>query len=260
MLFTIDVGNSETKLGVFRANGPGTFGPLLRTWRVTTDRRRTADEYGIVFAQLLAIAGLDAGTIKSIVISSVVPFLDLTLTEACSAYFDREPTFFKTAQQRLIEVRTERPTEVGTDMVVAALGGRDTYGAPLIVIHYGTASTFTAISAEGALLGTAIAPGIQISIEALAGRTAKLPQIRLEAPPSAIGRETVGSLQSGVVFGFVGQTEGLVARIRQELGAEAKVIATGGLAEVVASQTRCVDAVHPYLTLEGLRIFAESLL
>lgn len=259
MLLTLDVGNSETKLGVFDADGGGKYGKLLRTWRLRTDRRRTSDEFGIVFAQLLSTAHIQTKAIDRIVVSSVVPFLDTTLTQACAAYFDREPVFFKTARQQLIVVTTERPAEVGTDMVVAALGGKVNYGAPLIVIHYGTASTFTAISPSGALIGTAIAPGIQISIEALAGKTAKLPQIRLEAPSSAIGRETIGSLQAGIVFGFVGQTEGLIGRIRRELGAEAKVVATGGLAEVVARESGMIDAVHPYLTLEGLRIFAGSL-
>ena len=259
MLYTIDVGNSETKLGVFDRNGDGTYGKLVRTWRLTTTRRRTADEYGALFTQLLTTANLTAATVERVVISSVVPFLDTALAQACALYFDREPVFFKTARQTLIAVETERPSEVGTDMVVAALGAKHTYGAPLIVIHYGTASTFTAVSASGALIGTAIAPGIQISIEALAGKTAKLPQVRLEAPSSAIGRETIGSLQAGIVFGFVGQTEGLIARIRRELGSGAKVVATGGLAEVVARETTMIDAVHPYLTLEGLRIFAQSL-
>lgn len=258
MLFTLDVGNSETKLGVFDRNGER-YGKLLRTWRLQTDRGRTSDEYGVIFAQLLSSAKIGTKMIDRIVVSSVVPFLDTTLSQACTAYFDREPVFFKTARQNLIVVTTERPAEVGTDMVVAALGAKVNYGAPLIVIHYGTASTFTAVSANGELIGTAIAPGIQISIEALAGKTAKLPQIRLEAPSSAIGRETIGSLQAGIVFGFVGQTEGLITRIRRELGAEAKVIATGGLAEVVARETSLIHAVHPYLTLEGLRIFAESL-
>jgi len=156
-----------------------------------------------------------------------------------------------------MHVDTDRPAEVGADLVAAAIGARDVYGAPLIVVSFGTATVFIAIAENGSYAGTAIAPGIAISIEALVGRTAKLPQIALEAPAHAIGRDTVSSLQSGVVYGFVGQTEAIVARFRKELGS-ARVVATGGLADVVARQTPVIDVIDPNLSLNGLRLFHES--
>jgi type III pantothenate kinase len=160
--------------------------------------------------------------------------------------------------QRLMPVVTERPAEVGADLVAAAIGARARFGAPLIVISYGTATVFTAISPAGEYLGAAIAPGITISIDALVGRTAKLPQIGLDAPAAAIGRNTVDSLHSGIVYGFVGQTEAIVARMRGEMGCDAKVVATGGLADVVARQTVVIDAVDPDASLEGLRLYHEA--
>ena len=190
--------------------------------------------------------------------SSVVPPVDRELREACKRYLKTEPVVLGAKRQAVMEVRTERPNELGADMLAAAIGARGKYGAPAIVIGYGTATTFSAISRDGAFLGTAIAPGIQISLDALVDAAAKLPHFALEAPPSPIGRETIESLQSGVVFGFVGQTEGLVARFKGLLGQDARVIATGGLADIVADHTGVIDTVDPTLTLEGLKIFWEA--
>ena len=161
----------------------------------------------------------------------------------------------KPQTQRLITVATENPAEVGADLIAAAVGGRERFGAPLIVVSFGTATVFIAVSRAGEYLGVAIAPGIAISIDALIGRTAKLPQIALDAPARAIGRNTVEALQSGIVFGFTGQTEAIVARLRAEMGMHARVVATGGLAEVVAKQTPVIDAVDPHLSLVGLELF-----
>jgi type III pantothenate kinase len=155
--------------------------------------------------------------------------------------------------------RTERPKELGSDLLAAAIAARASYGAPVIVIGFGTATTFGAVGRNGTYLGAAIAPGIQISIDALVDRTAKLPQIALEAPASPIGRDTVAALQSGIVYGFVGQCEGLIARMRVELGADARVVATGGLAEIVAGQTAAIEAVEPHLVLDGLRLYYDAL-
>ncbi len=254
MLLTIDVGNTETKLGVFAMNGS----EMLQFWRVTTDSKRTADEYGVFFAQLFATAELRAEDVKAVVISSVVPKLDQTLQSACARYFDCDPIFFKAHRQRLMPVVTDRPAEVGADLVASAIGARELYGAPLIVISYGTATVFAAISPRGEYLGVAIAPGISISIDALVGRTAKIPQIALEAPGKAIGTDTIAALQSGIVYGFVGQTEALVARMRAEMGVDAAVIATGGMADVVARHTGVVREVNPHLSLIGLRLFYEN--
>jgi len=254
VLLAIDVGNTETKLGCFNGGDE-----LVHHWRVTTDLRRTADEYGVFFTQLFAAEGVDAGTIDAIAIASVVPKLDLSLETACRRYFGIAPSFLKPQEQSLIAVCTQYPAESGADLVAAAIGGRHRFGAPLVVISYGTATAFIAISAAGEYLGVSIAPGITVSIDALVGRTAKLPQVSLEAPERAIGRNTVEALQSGIVYGFVGQTEAIVERMRKELGDGAKVIATGGLADIVAKQTRVVDAVDPHLSLVGLKLFEQSL-
>jgi type III pantothenate kinase len=253
MLLAIDVGNTETKLGCFEGGDE-----LVRHWRVATDLRRTADEYGVFFTQLFAAEGVDARKIDAIVIASVVPKLDLALESVCRRYFGIAPSFLKPQEQTLIPVRTQYPAESGADLVAAAIGGRHRFGAPLIVISYGTATAFIAISSEGEYLGVSIAPGITISIDALIGRTAKLPQVSLEAPDRAIGRNTVEALQSGIVYGFVGQTEAIVSRMRAELGGNAKVVATGGLADIVAKQTPVVDAVDLHLSLIGLKLFSQS--
>jgi type III pantothenate kinase len=249
MLLAIDVGNTETKLGCFSEH------VLEQTWRVTTELRRTPDEYGVFFTQLFATSGIDAKAIDAVAIASVVPPLDPVLETACVRFFGAAPRFLRAETQRLMHVVTENPSEVGADLVAAAIGGRDRFGAPLVVVSFGTATVFIAISAQGEYLGVAIAPGIAVSIEALIGRTAKLPQIALEAPGRAIGRTTNEALRSGIVYGFTGQTEAIVARIRAEMKVEAKVVATGGLADVVARQTPVFDAVDPHLSLVGLELF-----
>jgi type III pantothenate kinase len=249
MLLTIDVGNTETKLGCFSG------GDLEQTWRVTTELKRTSDEYGVFFTQLFATSSLKTSDIGAIAIASVVPALDIVLASACKRFFGAEPHFLKPQSQRLIAVVTENPSEVGADLVAAAIGGRARFGAPLIVVSFGTATVFIAISPSGEYLGVAIAPGIAVSIDALIGRTAKLPQVAIETPERAIGRNTNEALRSGIVYGFTGQTEAIVDRIRAEMGVRARVVATGGLAEVVAKQTPVVDAVDPYLSLIGLELF-----
>jgi type III pantothenate kinase len=249
MLLAIDVGNTETKLGCFSG------GELKQTWRVTTELRRTADEYGVFFTQLFATSDLDVGAITAVAIASVVPPLDPVLAAACERFFGTVPNFLKPQTQRLMNVVTENPAEVGADLVAAAIGGRERFGAPLIVVSFGTATVFIAISPKGEYLGVAIAPGIIVSIDALIGRTAKLPQIALEAPGRAIGRNTNEALQAGIVYGFAGQTEAIVARIRSEMSVDAKVVATGGLAEIVAKQTPLIDAVDPHLSLVGLELY-----
>ena len=258
MLLCIDVGNTDTKLGFFGLPASGLGLEMVAEWRVTTERRRTSDEFGVLFAALFNEAGIALGAVRAIAMSSVVPQVDRELREGCTRYFKTDPLVLSGKSQKVMEVRTERPTELGADMLAAAIGARGKYGVPAIVIGYGTATTFSAISRDGAFLGTAIAPGIQVSIDALVARTAKLPQVAFEAPASPIGRETVESLQSGLVYGFVGQTEGMVARFREVLGRDARVVATGGLADVVADATPVIQAVDKSLTLEGLKIFWEA--
>jgi type III pantothenate kinase len=248
MLLCIDVGNTETKLGAFDASGA-----IVGTWRVTTARRRTADEYGVLFAAFFSAARFAIGDIEAIVVSSVVPVVDRPLREGCEKYFGVEPAFFTAAKQRSIVVRTDRPTEVGSDLIAGAIGAVSFVGAPSIVVNYGTATTFGAIDAAGAYLGVAIATGLQVSLDALVGRTAKLPQVALVAPGSPIGRDTVTAIQAGLVYGAVGATDEMVRRIRALIGENARVIASGGMAGVVAAETGAIERVEPHLVLQGLR-------
>ena len=254
MLLAIDVGNTETKLGCFNHGGS----ELVHHWRVTTESRRTADEYGVFVTQLFATAGLKASAIDAVAIASVVPRLDHTLVEVAEKFFGVTPRVLRAEQQHLIRVQTDNPAEVGADLIACAIGGVERHGTPLILVSYGTATVFMAISPGGEYLGVAIAPGVNISIDALVGRTAKLPQIALDAPAHAIGRNTVEALQAGIIFGFVGQTEALIARMRAELGVDAPVVATGGLAGVIANHAPSIGAVDPHLSLYGLRAFAQS--
>ena len=255
MLLAIDVGNTETKLGAFDHTGT-----LVGTWRMTSARRRTADEYGILFAQFFAAAGFAIGDVADVIVSSVVPVVDRPLFEGCEKYFGIRPVAFTAATQTVIPVRTDRPNEVGADLVAAAIATRELVGAPAIAINFGTATTYGAVDRDGAYCGVAIAPGLQVGLDALVGRTSKLPQVALQAPASALGRETVGAIQSGIVFGTVGATEALVARIREIIGAEARVVASGGLASVIAGETAVIERVEPHLVLYGLLAHHRSLL
>ncbi len=248
-LLCIDVGNTETKLGAFDAAGA-----LVGTWRVTTARRRTADEYGVLFAAFFSAAHFPIDQISDIVVSSVVPVVDRPLAEGCKKYFGLRATFFSAAGQATMAVRTDRPREVGSDLVAAAIGAVHFVGAPAIVINFGTATTYGAVDADGAFAGAAISTGLQVSLDALAGRTAKLPQVSLIAPESAIGRDTVSAIQSGLIFGAVGQTNEMIVRFRSVLGQNARVIASGGLAPVVARDCPSIEQVEPHLVLHGLRV------
>jgi len=258
VLLAIDAGNTETKLGLFHAGTAAEEGALAQTWRLSTGPRRTADEYGVTLAALFRRDGFATSAVRAIVISSVVPQKDQVLAEAFRTYFGLDPVFFTAASQRLMTIDTERPAELGADLAASAIAARALYGSPAIVIGFGTATTFGAIDREGRFLGTALAPGMRVAIDALVERAAKLPQFALSAPPGPIGRDTVTALRAGFVYGFVGLTEGLVARMKAIVGAEARVVATGGLAEIIAAETRAIDAVQPHLVLYGLRAFANA--
>jgi type III pantothenate kinase len=251
-LLCIDVGNTETKLGAFDASGD-----MVGTWRFTTARRRTADEYGVLFAAFFSAAKFPIDQIAAIIVSSVVPVVDRPLAEGCKKYFGVRATFFSAGTQQTMIVRTDRPREVGSDLIAAAIGAVHFVGAPAIAINFGTATTYGAIDADGAFAGAAIATGMQVSLDALAGRTAKLPQVSLVSPESAIGRDTVNAIQSGLIYGAVGQTNELIARFRAVLGDGARVIASGGLAAVVARECPAIERVEPHLVLHGLRLDYE---
>lgn len=251
MLLAIDVGNTNIVLGVFHGE------TLRATWRVATDVHRMPDEYGVFLLNLLPRQGLVPGDITEAVLSSVVPPMDSVFEELCQRYFGTRPLVVGPGIRTGVRICTDNPREVGADRVVNAAAAHHLYGGPLIVIDFGTATTLDAVSAEGDYLGGAIAPGIQVATEALVQRASKLPKIDMVRPKHAIGRNTVSAMQSGIVFGYVGLLEGIVSRIRQELGGVAKVIATGGLVEVIAPETSCIETVEPNLTLIGLQLIYE---
>jgi type III pantothenate kinase len=251
VLIALDIGNTEIVAGVYEGSA------LRNHWRVSTERRKTADEYGILFLSLMDHGGLDPDLLDSAIIASVVPPLTQTLEDACSRYLRVQPIVVGPGVKTGISVKYENPKEVGADRIVNAVAAYDRYGAPAIVVDFGTATTYDAISRDGEYLGGAIAPGIGISLEALFQRAAKLPRIELVKPPSVVGRNTVSSMQSGIVFGFAGQVDEIVRRMREEIGGDAFVVATGGLAELIAPETSTIQKVDRLLTLWGLRVIHQ---
>lgn len=251
MLLVIDVGNTNIVLGVYDGE------KLLDNWRISTDRNRTTDEYGGSIMNLLIHNGLKPEDIKAVIISSVVPPLMPALERVSLRYFKVAPIIVGPGIKTGIDIRYDNPKEVGADRIVNAVAAYAKYKGPLIVIDFGTATTYCAIQNDGEYCGGAIAPGIGVSAEALFQRAAKLPRIEIKNPGHVICRNTVASMQSGILFGYVGQVEGLVQRIKREMKEEPKVIATGGLATLIAKETDCIDHVEPLLTLEGLRLIYE---
>ncbi len=251
MLLTIDVGNTNITLGLYQHDE---LGPR---WRLATVHERMPDEYGLQFLGLLSHANLQPQAIEGICMASVVPPLTGKVIDACQYYLGKTPLVIDAGVKTGVRIRYEDPRAVGADRIVDAAAVQRLYGGPACVVDFGTATTFDAIAENGDYLGGAISPGIGIAAEALFLRTAKLPRVDLQPPPQAIGRNTVHAMQSGLLFGYVSMVEGMVVRFRRELGDNMKVIATGGLAELISRQTSVIEIIAPWLTLDGLKFIWE---
>jgi type III pantothenate kinase len=251
MLLTIDIGNTNLSLGLYEGE------TLKSHWRLSTDRKRMPDEYGLQLLGVLRQAGCDTDRLEGICLASVVPHLTARVVQACDEYLHLSPLVVDVGIKTGVRILYEDPRAVGADRVADAVAVHRLYGGPACVIDFGTATTFNAINARGEYLGGAITAGVNLAADALFQHAAKLPPVSLSRPPSVIGRNTVHAMQSGLLFGYVGMVEGMVARFRAELGAEMKVIATGGLAQHIARETEVIQVIAPWLTLEGLRIIWE---
>jgi type III pantothenate kinase len=251
MLLVIDIGNTNLTIGLYEGDNLGWH------WRLATDHNRMPDEYGMQLLGLLQHAGHSIQDLSGVSLSSVVPPLTGRVTQACREYLKQDALVVDTGVKTGIHIRYEDPKAVGADRVCDAAAVMQFYGGPACVIDFGTATTFNAITKKGDYLGGAITAGINLAAEALYTRAAKLPRIDLQRPPNVIGRNTIHAMQSGLLFGYVSMVEGMVARFRIELGDDMKVVATGGLAEVVAKETSVIQYIAPWLTLDGLRIIWE---
>src|SRR5713226_2814855 len=268
MLLVIDVGNTNTVLGVFarttesQADGDSSdgalpYGRLVANWRVDSHLARTVDEYGVIFRNLFSMENLEVSDVHGIVISPVLPPLDSVLRQVCEHSFKTKPLFIEPGVKTGMPVHYDNPAEVGADRIVNAVAAFEKYGGPCVIVDFGTATTFDCVSAKGEYLGGVICPGIGISADALFSRTARLPRVEIRKPERVIGSNTVGSLQSGLYYGYLGLVDGILELLLRELGSETKVLATGGLGQMIGTGSKYIKHVDDSLTLEGLRIIWE---
>jgi type III pantothenate kinase len=251
MLLTIDIGNTNITLGLYEGE------TLNGHWRMATNHEHMPDEYGILMSNLLEHKGIKPTDLEGICLASVVPPLTSRVIQACNNYLDAEPLNVDYKTNTGVKILIDQPQTVGADRIVDVVAVKNLYGGPACVVDFGTATTFDAVDAQGNYLGGAIAPGISISADALVKYTSALPRVDLQTPPGVIGKNTVHAMQSGLMFGYAALVEGMVQRFKQNLGPDMKVIATGGLAELVSKQTPVLQIIAPWLTLDGLRIIWE---
>jgi type III pantothenate kinase len=257
MLLTLDVGNSNTVLGLYRLNSD----ELVTSWRISTLRAQTIDEYGVLLLNLFSMRKIEATEVSSIIISSVVPPLDSTLRQVCERYFNLKAMFVEPGIKTGMPILVDNPAELGADRLVNGVAAFARYGGPCIVVDFGTATTFDVISAKGEYIGGVIAPGLAISAEALFSRAAKLSRVDVKKPAKVVGTNTVAHMQSGLYYGYIGLVDGILERIlnetRQPDSPAPKIIATGGLARLIVDDSRFIDTIDDMLTLEGLRLIYE---
>jgi type III pantothenate kinase len=274
MLLALDVGNTNTVLGLYKTAAPAADGKssstglgtegLVAHWRVSTHRTQTSDEYGVFFVNLFNLNGLSTDMVHHIIISSVVPQIDSTLKEVCEHYFKVKPIFVEPGVRTGMPVLVDNPSELGADRLVNAIAAYEKYGGPAIVVDFGTATTFDLISAKGEYLGGIISPGLGISADALFSRAARLGRVDIRRPARVVGTNTVSHIQSGLYYGYIGLTDGILERIIEEMKSDAgdafvapKIIATGGLATLIAGDSRYISTLDDKLTLDGLRLVFE---
>ncbi len=251
MLLAIDIGNTNVTLGVFDGQR------LVSTWRIATDTRRLPDEYSLLVSSILPLKGVSPGDITDACLCSVAPTLTPTFEEVCKSFFKVNPLIVSAGVKTGVSILYDNPRDVGADRIADAVAAYRLYGGPVIIVDFGTATVFDAISRDGEYMGGSLAPGVGVAADALFLSTSQLRRVELTPPNCAIGRNTVAALQSGLILGHVGLVEGMVARFKEEMGQETRVVATGGLAEIIAEETSVFDDVNPDLTLVGLRMIYE---